>query len=95
MMTEMEKGDERPYFLWDDTITWDQLRAVLTGPSHPQFAYYFGKTLREADFQDVWKLIPVKTAYAHFHEALPFLGKKRAYWLFLFNGWRKLGLLPG
>lgn len=95
MLTDIEKSDGRPYFLWDDTLTWDQLRAILNDTAHPQFAYYLGKTLREADFQDIWKLVSVKTVYARLQEALPFLGKRRQYWVFLFNGWRRLGLLQG
>ncbi len=95
MLTDSDRGEGRPYFLWDDALTWDQLRAILNDPAHPQFAYYLGKALREADFQDIWKLVPVSKVYAHFQEAMPFLGRRREYWNFLFNGWRKLGLLHG
>jgi hypothetical protein len=95
MLTEITEKDGRPYFLWDDSLTWAQLRVILDNPAHPQFAYYLGKTLREADFKDIWKLVTVKTAWQHLPEAMPFLGKKRPYWLFLFNGWRRLGLLTG
>jgi len=90
-LMQNEKG--RPYFLWDDDLTWDALRAVLQDPAHPQFPYYLGKTLREADFNDIWKLIPVGHVYAHLKESLPFLGRRREYWLFLFRGWEQLGLL--
>ncbi len=95
MLTDIGNGDGRPYFLWDDTLTWNDLRTLLNNPAHPQFAYYLGKTLREADFHDVWKLVSVHTAYAYFQQAMPFLGKRREYWRFLFNGWHRLGLLQG
>jgi len=94
MLTEIDNRDGRPYFLWDDTLTWNELRTILADSSHPQFAYYLGKTLREADFKDVWKLVSVKTVLSHLQAVLPFLGRRRGYWLFLLNGWQRLGLLP-
>lgn len=95
MLTVDIKEGDRPYFLWDECLTWEQLQAILDNPSHPQFLYYLGKTLREADYGDIWKLVSVQSVLLHFNHILPFLGRKREFWQFLINGWKKLGLLPG
>ena len=86
---------ERPYFLWDEKLSSEELRVILNNPEHPQFAYYLGKTLREADFNDVFTFVSVKTVSKCFDKVLPFLGRRREYWKFLLSGWQRLGYLNG
>lgn len=86
--------NERPYFLWDDDLTWGQLKNILDDPSHQKFAYYLGKTLREANYRDVWELITLKFFVKHFFKANPYLGRQRGFWEFLVREWGKMGLLP-
>ncbi|OGS37142.1 MAG: hypothetical protein A2293_15800 [Elusimicrobia bacterium RIFOXYB2_FULL_49_7] len=93
MLTEIEEENGRPYFLWDDQLTWHQLRHILNMPNHPQFAYYLGKTLREANYGDVWRLVSLQTVLSHFKEASPFLGRQRNFWLFLIHNWKQLNLI--
>jgi hypothetical protein len=88
----MSSGDRRPYFLWDEDISIDELRAALTrrGPDRDRL---LGKMLREARDIDVWHFVtPAEVA-----RALPILGRRlgrrRPFWEFLIRGWQTDGLL--
>ncbi|MFO0571210.1 MAG: hypothetical protein U0263_36610 [Polyangiaceae bacterium] len=89
----MTRGDRRPYFLWDEDVTSDELRAVLDGPDSEERTRLFGKMLREARDIDVWAFVrPEDVA-----RALPTLGRRlgrrRAFWQFLMDGWREDGII--
>ncbi len=93
MTTDMTRGDRRPYFLWDEDVTSDELRAVLDGPDSEERTRLFGKMLREARDIDVWAFVrPEDVA-----RALPTLGRRlgrrRAFWQFLMDGWREDGII--
>jgi len=49
----MTCGDLRPYFLWDEDVSIDELRAILCGPESDRRDQLFGKMLREARDIDV------------------------------------------
>lgn len=93
MTTDMTRGDRRPYFLWDEDVSIAELHSVLQNGSDYERLRLFGKMLREARDIDVWHFVkPVDVA-----RALPRLGRRlgrrRAFWEFLIEGWRKDGLL--
>lgn len=89
----MTKGASRPYFLWDEDISIDELRTALAGGDPVARDRLFGKMLREARDLDVWSFVtPADVA-----EALPRLrrriGRRYSFWSFLIEGWRSDGLL--
>ncbi len=89
----MSQGDRRPYFFWDEDVSIDELHAVLAGTDTPRRAQLLGKMLREARDIDVWRFVtPAEVA-----RSLPLLGRRlgrrRAFWEFLIEGWRADGLL--
>lgn len=93
LTADMRCGDRRPYFLWDEDITIDELRSVLAGADDPRRDRLLGKMLREARDIDVWQFVtPAEVA-----RSLPRLGRRlgrrRAFWEFLIEGWREDGLL--
>lgn len=93
LTTDVSQGDQRPYFLWDEDTSIDELRALLRGPSSPLRDRALGKMLREARDIDVWTFVtPLEIA-----EALPRierrLGRRAAFWRFLIDGWKSDGLL--
>jgi hypothetical protein len=92
----MRDPDRRPYFLWDEDVSVAELRAVLEERSEedPTRLRLLGKMLREARDVDVWSFVtPLAVA-----RALPRLGRRlgrrRAFWEFLIEGWREDGILP-
>ncbi|MBI4700465.1 MAG: hypothetical protein HY744_04740 [Deltaproteobacteria bacterium] len=93
LTTDLSRGDCRPYFLWDEDISGDELRAILQGADEHERLRLLGKMLREARDLDVWQFVTPR----HVAEALPLLGRRlgrrRAFWEFLIEGWRHDGLL--
>lgn len=93
LTTDLTRGELRPYFLWDEDTSVDELRAALSGPEGAGRDRLLGKMLREARDIDVWEFVtPTEVA-----QALPRLGRRlgrrQAFWRFLIEGWRSDGLL--
>jgi hypothetical protein len=93
LTTDLKRGELRPYFLWDEDISIDELRAVLSGPHGFARDRLLGKMLREARDIDVWSFVtPDEVA-----QALPRIerrvGRRFGFWKFLIEGWRHDGLL--
>jgi hypothetical protein len=93
LTTDLSRGDCRPYFLWDEDVSIDELRAILAGTDGPERDRLLGKMLREARDLDVWRFVsPAEVA-----RALPRLerrlGRRAGFWRFLIDGWRSDGLL--
>ena len=94
LTTDLEQGDRRPYFLWDEDITIDELKQILRGGPEAERLRLLGKMLREARDIDVWRFVtPQEVARSLGHVARR-LGRRRAFWEFLIEGWREDGLLP-
>jgi hypothetical protein len=91
---DLDRGGLRPYFLWDEDVSIDELRAALDAGTSPESDRLLGKMLREARDIDVWRFVtPQRVA-----EALPRIerrvGRRASFWRFLIEGWRADGLLP-
>lgn len=89
LTTDMRQGDRRPYFLWDEDLSIDELRARLRGGDEHERLRLLGKMLREARDLDVWEFVTPREVA----DALPRLGRRRGFWQFLIEGWRDDGLL--
>lgn len=57
LTADMRIGDRRPYFLWDEDISIDELRAILGGADEDARERVLGKMLREARDIDVWHFV--------------------------------------
>lgn len=83
----------RPYFLWDEDVSIDELHRVLAGPDSPRRDQLLGKMLREARDIDVWYFVrPVEVARV-LERLKRRLGRRYGFWRFLIEGWRSHGLL--
>src|SRR5438093_13762999 len=93
MTVDMKRGDLRPYFFWDEDLSIDDLRARLASGDSWDRLRLLAKLLREARDIDVWEFVSPEDVA----EALPAirhrLGRRRAFWEFLIDGWRDDGLL--
>ncbi len=93
LTTDMSRGDCRPYFLWDEDVSIDELRAILAGPDGPRRQQLFGKMLREARDFDVWRFVSPEEVAQALAGLGRRLGRRRAFWEFLLDGWREDGIL--
>ncbi len=90
---DLSRDELRPYFLWDEDLSVAELRERLQQADEPERLRLLGKMLREARDLDVWEFVdPYDVA-----QVLPKLGRRlgrrRAFWEFLIEGWRADGLL--
>lgn len=57
---------QRPYFLWDYSLTNKQIRAILQGNNDIEKLWLIGRILTHAKFDDVWRYLKVKQIVAVF-----------------------------
>lgn len=90
---DLEKPTAIPYFLWDEPMSVAQLKRRLETSSPEEQIRLLGKILREARDTDVWKFVSPQTVYENWEKLAPHLGRRRAFWKFLFENWRNEGLI--
>jgi hypothetical protein len=84
---------DRPYFLWDLDVSEADLRERLRA-SDPQIrAQWQARVMREARFADVWRYVSLEEVVRDWSWIRGHLGRSRAFWEFLLEGWRARGLL--
>jgi hypothetical protein len=93
LTTDMSRGDLRPYVLWDENVSIDELRAVLSGPPSFTRDRYLGKMLREARDIDVWQFVTPEQVARELPRLRRRVGQRFAFWSFLIEGWQRDGLL--
>jgi len=93
LTTDLTEGGKRPYFLWDEDISIDELRERLRSAAPYERERLLGKMLREARDIDVWHFVtPAEVARALPNVARR-VGRRLPFWTFLIEGWRADGLL--
>ncbi|MEM1031740.1 MAG: hypothetical protein AAF928_06695 [Myxococcota bacterium] len=84
---------DTPSFVWDRRLTKAELRDALVDPSHPEHDALLSLLLREARPDRVWAWTSPEHVAEHLERIAPRLGRRRAFWEWLFEGWRRLGLV--
>jgi len=95
LATDLDRPDAIPYFLWDEPMSVTELKLRLATASQPEKARLLGKILREARDTDVWKFTSLPEVVELWPELTRHLGRRRPFWEFLLDGWRRQGLLGG
>jgi len=95
LTTDMRRGDLRPYFLWDEDVSIEELHAVLAGPAGFRRDQLLGKMLREARDLDVWEFVTPAEVARSLDRLQRRIGRRFAFWKFLLDGWRSDGFLAG
>jgi hypothetical protein len=85
----------RPYFLWDDNLTSDELRARLADPDPEVRAYFLGKLMRQAKPDDVFTFVSLGAIVEQFSAVTRYLGKSREFWTWLIERWGSPTRGPG
>jgi hypothetical protein len=86
--------NDRPYFLWDVNASEAELRERLHQADPDSRAQWQACVMREARYNDVWKYLTLEDVLQNWSNIRRHLGRSRALWEYLLNGWRKDGLLP-
>ena len=90
--TNLDEPQARPYFLWDEDRTVAEFREALGRAAAPERALLIGKLMREARDTDVWRFVELRTVAAQYDAIRAHLGRRRAFWDYLLDGWRRDGL---
>jgi len=93
LSTEIQDPAAIPYFLWDEPMNVAQLKERLRGASRPERIRLLGKILREARDTDVWAFTSPHEVRQLWPEICVHLGRRRAFWEFLFTRWQIEGFL--
>lgn len=94
LSSDLSADRGRPYFLWDEERTTAEFRQALELGSPDERCRLIGKLMREARDSDVWKFVTPAEVWAHFDAIRPYLGRRRAFWEYLLDGWQRDGVLP-
>jgi hypothetical protein len=93
MTIDLSQEQSRPYFLWDEDLSIEELRKRLQGDDRAERLRLLAKLLREARDIDVWNFVTPGQVADAFPSIRHRLGRRRAFWEFLIEGWRQDGIL--
>lgn len=94
LSTDLADPEAVPYFLWDEPMTVAELRRRVASASIPERDRLLAKILREARDTEVWRFTTPAEVSERWEALAPRLGRRRAFWEFLLNEWRRQGFLP-
>ncbi|PIE19505.1 MAG: hypothetical protein CSA65_02420 [Proteobacteria bacterium] len=93
LTTDLDSQERRPYFLWDEDLSVAELRQRLTSGPATERRRLLAKLLREAKDTDVWRFTSPQQVADELDRLGPMLGRRRAFWFYLIEGWRRDGLI--
>lgn len=93
LSTNLSDSNAIPYFLWDEPMTVAEFKRRLTTASSAEQTRYLAKLLREARDTDVWKFVTPAEVWQRWPSVAPQVGRRRAFWEFLFDRWEREGLI--
>lgn len=91
LSTDLENPAAVPYFLWDQPMTVAEVRSVLAEGSDDEKFYLLSKIMREARDTDVWKFTTPREVRDNWERIVKNLGRRRAFWEFMFDAWEREG----
>ena len=95
LTTDLDDPEGVPYFLWDQPMPLQALRQKLSCAPPAERAYLLGKIMREARDTDVWRFTSPDEVNRIWDDLSVHLGRRRAFWKFLLDHWKKDGLVDG
>ena len=95
LTVDLAQRDARPYFLWNEDLTVEELEERLAGDDQDERLRLLAVLLREARDIDVWHFVTPEDVAEVLPRVAYRLGRRRAFWEFLIDGWREDGILRG
>ena len=93
LSTDLDSPGARPYFLWNEDLTAAEFRRRLAGGDEAERLRLLAILLREARDLDVWAFVTPHEVAQALPQVAHRLGRRRAFWEFLIDGWRRDGIL--
>jgi hypothetical protein len=79
----------KPWFLWDVDVTEAEFRQALKHSDSAIRGQWQGGLLREARYAEIWSYVTLNEVVENWAEIVPHLGRRRAMWEWLLEGWRR------
>ena len=93
LTSDFSRTHEVPYFLWDEPMTVAELHARLEAGNRDERLRLLGKILREARDTEVWLFTTPSEVVREWSALEPHLGRRRGFWEFLLEAWRRERLI--
>lgn len=93
LSTSLDDPSAVPYFLWDEPMSVAELHERLKTGSPEERLRLLAKVLREARDTDAWKFTTPGEVLRQWPGIAIRLGRRRAFWEFLFQRWQRAGLV--
>jgi hypothetical protein len=93
LTVDLARRDARPYFLWNEDLTIEELEERLAGDDEDERLRLLAVLLREARDIDVWHFVTPEDVAEVLPRITHRLGRRRGFWEFLIEGWRDDGIL--
>ncbi len=81
-----EKGEERPYLLWDYALSEEQVHAIMSGDNEVEKAWLITRILEYARWDDIWHYLTVNDVRENFSR-LRMKPYQRDLWAFALEVW--------
>jgi hypothetical protein len=94
LSTDVDDPNARVYFVWDEDLTYAQLREHLRTTDPDQRALWMARVMREARYRDVWRFLDLPDVLRMWPRLERHLGRMRSFWTWLIGAWKSHGLLP-
>ncbi|MBI4917540.1 MAG: hypothetical protein HY825_16995 [Acidobacteria bacterium] len=93
LTSDLRRDDLRAEFLSDLRLTIGEVKRRLRDGPERERIELLANILREARTDEVWAFATPAEVASAWDRLAPRLGRRRAHWQFLLDGWRRLGLL--
>jgi hypothetical protein len=91
---DVERPSAIPYFNWDSPVSNAEVRSALQSGSENDRVFWIARILREARYPDVWRYLSLAgDVLPRWEKLRTRLGRQRAFWEYLVEGWRRDGLI--
>jgi hypothetical protein len=83
-----------PYFNWDAPVSNSELRRILREGTEADQLFWTARIMSEARYRDVWSYLSLRRdILPRWDRVRHRLGRRRAFWEFLIDRWRRDGLI--
>lgn len=79
LTNNIETLDEIPYFMWDYFLTNREIKKILESADDEKKVWLIAKIMCDAKFNDIWRLLDLKTIFKYREKLNYRLGKKKIY----------------
>lgn len=90
---DINTPNEIPYYMWDYFLKNVEVKEILNSNDEKRKIWLCSKIMRDAKYDDIWKLLDKNYVIKNFNKIINHLGHRKPIWEFLFSKWREYGYI--